>query len=220
MNNRKCNPEDFNITSYSINSDNSIDITQDVNMEGCELSEIPFKIRELSGKINLSNNNLISLKNAPKSCLEMNISYNPISFIDKENMEISTLFTANETKLVNLENLPKCERIYIMNCQIVDTSFLNKMKDFTFSYIQLNKNQIKHFLHPELISSKVLSLSFNPIESFDVSNQCGLIRMEENKLSYERLKYLVSQKFKIESWDNMLAEKEEDYKIKIILDNL
>lgn len=220
INSRKCNPEDFGIISYTINSNNSIDITQDVKMDACDLTEIPFKINTLSGSLNLSSNKLTSLKNAPKFCRELSISYNPISFIDKEDMVVEVHFVANDTKLVSLDNLPKCERIHLMKSEVEDTSFLNKMKDFRFSLIHLNKNKISNFLHPELVCSKVLELSFNPIESFDVSEQCGIIRMEGNLLSYEQLKFLIDKKYKIENKDFMLEDKVDNYKRKILFERL
>lgn len=221
MNNlNKCNPEDFNITSYSINSDQSIDISQDVKMDNCELTEIPFKINKVSGKVDFSNNKLISLKNAPNFCLELNISYNPVNFIDKSGMEVSVHFSANETKLSSLENLPKCNRVHVMSCEVEDTSFLNKMKDFQFSYIMLNKNKISSFLHPELKWDKVLSLDFNPIKLFDVSAKNGIIRIQENQLSYEQLTELLNKKHKVESLDDMIQKELVNYKRKYLIDNL
>lgn len=221
MNNlSKCNPEDFGITFYTVNSDKSIDITQDVKMDNCELTEIPFKINQVSGKLDLSNNKLTSIKNAPKFCVELTISYNPIKFLDKENMEVSVAFAANETKLSSLDNLPKCSRIHTMSCEIEDTSFLNKIKEFQFAFIMLNKNKISSFLHPELKWDKVLSLDFNPLQLLDVSEKNGLIRIQDNSLSYEHLKVLKEKKYKVESLDKMIEDELGNYKRKYLVDNL
>ena len=58
--------EKYEITSYKINDDGSIDVFQNVIMGYYSLIRIPLKFNFIDGDIHLSGNNLVSLEGCPK----------------------------------------------------------------------------------------------------------------------------------------------------------
>jgi len=59
-------PEDFGIYEYKFNSDGTLDVFQNVNLQHKHLTELPFKFGKVDGIFNCNGNNLKSLKGAPK----------------------------------------------------------------------------------------------------------------------------------------------------------
>jgi len=57
----------YNITNYTINSDGSIDVDGDVNLENMKLSKLPLKFINVSGDFYCGDNQLTSLEGAPQS---------------------------------------------------------------------------------------------------------------------------------------------------------
>lgn len=55
----------FNITKYRINTDGSVDVNDNVNLKGKNLTEIPLKFGWVLGGFYISDNKLTSLKGAP-----------------------------------------------------------------------------------------------------------------------------------------------------------
>ena len=55
----------YRIRNYTINSDGSIDVDGNVNLEYNELTKIPIKFNKVSGWFKLSYNKLTSLENSP-----------------------------------------------------------------------------------------------------------------------------------------------------------
>lgn len=69
----------YNISNYSINSDNSINVYEDVNMTTMGLSEIPIKFEYVKGNFNCSGNKIRSLLNSPREVDgDFNCSYNDL----------------------------------------------------------------------------------------------------------------------------------------------
>ena len=56
----------YKIKNYSINSDGSIDVDDNVNLSFMELSKLPIKFNKVSGCFDCSHNNLTSLEGSPK----------------------------------------------------------------------------------------------------------------------------------------------------------
>ena len=57
---------EYEITHYTINDDNSIDVIGDVRLDSLELTEIPLKFNRVSGHFYCHNNKLTSLKGCPE----------------------------------------------------------------------------------------------------------------------------------------------------------
>ena len=58
--------EKFSIKNYTINSDGSIDVNDNLDLQDLGLIEIPFNFRNVTGDFDLSYNELTSLKGCPK----------------------------------------------------------------------------------------------------------------------------------------------------------
>lgn len=203
--NNNSNPEYYNITNYTVNKDGSISVHDNVDLSNRQLTEIPFNFHHVQGKFDVSDNLLTSLKNCPTHCNDLNICGNYLlKTIDNFRLKVQDTFSANNTKISSLDNLPLATRIYMMETEVEDTSFLSSIVDHKFSHLSLNKNKITKFLHPRLVVSKVLSLSFNQLTNFDVSELCGLIRIEGSSLTGSQLQQLQLKKYKIESFDTLL----------------
>ena len=56
----------YNINSYKINSDNSIDVIGDVKLKNLNLNTIPLKFNNVYGDFDCSENDLCDLKGSPK----------------------------------------------------------------------------------------------------------------------------------------------------------
>ena len=56
----------YNITNYTINDDESIDVNGDVDLARYNLSEIPLTFNKVSGYFNCGDNNLTTLKGSPR----------------------------------------------------------------------------------------------------------------------------------------------------------
>lgn len=56
----------YRIRNYTINSDGSIDVDGNVNLEYNELTKIPIKFNKVRGSFDCSSNNLTSLEGSPE----------------------------------------------------------------------------------------------------------------------------------------------------------
>ena len=57
--------KEYNITKYRISPDGFIDVDEDVDFSGKNLTEIPFKIRTINGNFYCNDNQLKTFKNFP-----------------------------------------------------------------------------------------------------------------------------------------------------------
>jgi hypothetical protein len=56
----------YGITNYTINPDGSIDVDDDVDLYGFDLTELPLTFNKVTGYFTCSNNRLTSLKGSPR----------------------------------------------------------------------------------------------------------------------------------------------------------
>ena len=56
----------YNIKNYTINPDGSIDVDGDVDLSGCDLTELPLVFNKVTGYFLCDDNNLTSLKGCPR----------------------------------------------------------------------------------------------------------------------------------------------------------
>jgi hypothetical protein len=92
--NRKRIPEDINaickkydITRYTINSDGTVDVNNDVNLRVKGLTKLPLKFGIVKGSFDCGNNELTTLEGSP--------------------IEVSGGFKCNNNKLTSLEGSPR-----------------------------------------------------------------------------------------------------------------
>ncbi len=56
----------YNIKNYTINPDGSIDVNGNVDLRGCDLTELPLVFNKVSGYFNCGTNELTTLKGCPR----------------------------------------------------------------------------------------------------------------------------------------------------------
>ena len=95
----------YYIKNYTINSDGSIDVDEDVNLHNLGLEKLPFKFNKVNGHFNCNFNNLKSLEGSP--------------------IEVNGGFDCNDNELTSFEFSPKIIRGYLC-CEN------NKIKTFEY----------------------------------------------------------------------------------------
>jgi hypothetical protein len=66
----------YKIRNYTINEDGSIDVDDDVDLDGFNLTEIPIQFGKVTGSFNCSNNKLTSLEGCPTEVGDNFMCYN------------------------------------------------------------------------------------------------------------------------------------------------
>ena len=124
----------YNIENYTINSDGSIDVNDDVLLHDLYLKEIPLKFNKVSGHFDCSDNELTSLKNCP--------------------IEVGEYFNCNNNMLTSLEYSPDYVRY----------DFICNYNRFTsLKYLSKNiGNEIQCYSNP-LESLDGLTTSYNKL---------------------------------------------------------
>ena len=56
----------YGVHHYTINNDGSVNILQDLNLSGLQLTKLPFVISYVKGNLDISNNQLDSLVGCPE----------------------------------------------------------------------------------------------------------------------------------------------------------
>ena len=82
--------EKYGIKNYTINSDGSIDVDDNVNLYNYRLTKLPLKFNKVNGWFDCSDNNLISLEGSP--------------------VELNGFFSCDYNKLTSFEFTPKIIR--------------------------------------------------------------------------------------------------------------
>jgi hypothetical protein len=98
--------KEYNIENYTINSDGSIDVDGDINLNSISLKKIPIKFNIVSGNFSASINNLTSLEGCPKEVGgDFYCSYNQLTSLKGAPMYIYD-FWCNNNQLISLEGCP------------------------------------------------------------------------------------------------------------------
>ena len=143
----------YDIKKYHINSDLSIDVYNDVNLSGKDLTRIPIKFNVVYGSFSISGNFITSLKNAPNTifgcffvgnCRLTSLEYCPL-YIEN----VFDLFNNNITEITNVPifiggsfdlTLNTINRIdLINNCEISGKIYSNGI---LVKYIQKHRRMI------------------------------------------------------------------------------
>ena len=141
-------PEDFGITKYKILSSGKLEIDQNVDMRNKELTDFPFDVEIIHGKLDLSENKITSLKNIPLKVRELLLNKNMIMDISDLNKGSDCLYSIylskNFIKNIELDNskLPKLNNFVCLtndiekiklNCNNFYNGLLaiNVLKDFS-----------------------------------------------------------------------------------------
>ena len=96
----------YAITNYTINSDGSIDVDEDVHLRA--LHELPLKFNRVSGRFDCAYNNLTSLEGAPEIVGgNFNCRYNQLTTLEGAPKEVGGSFYCADNQLISLWGAPK-----------------------------------------------------------------------------------------------------------------
>ena len=97
----------YNITNYTINEDDSIDVDGDVDIHGNELTEIPLKFGKVAGGFYCGDNELTSLKGSPSYVGgEFDCEYNNITSLEGCPQYIGDNFDCRNNKIISFDGSP------------------------------------------------------------------------------------------------------------------
>ncbi|MCK9475622.1 MAG: hypothetical protein M0R46_06880 [Candidatus Muirbacterium halophilum] len=100
--------EIYNITNYTINDDDSIDVNGDVDLSRKKLKELPLKFRKVSGDFYCSYNQLSSLVGCPQSIGgDFYCGINKLTSLVGSPQRVGGDFECNNNNLTSLEGVPK-----------------------------------------------------------------------------------------------------------------
>jgi hypothetical protein len=99
--------EKYKIKNYTINDDGSIDVDGDVDLTGCNLTELPLIFNKVTGWFDCGNNNLITLKGCPKWIGDsFRCCYNRLSSLEFGPEWVADSFRCSDNQLTSLEFAP------------------------------------------------------------------------------------------------------------------
>ncbi len=96
----------YGIENYSINSDGSIDVNNNVKLSHKNLNKIPLQFRNVSGYFDVYENNLTSLKGSPIKCRDFYCSRNLLTSLEYGPKEVRFQYACYNNLLKNLQHSP------------------------------------------------------------------------------------------------------------------
>jgi hypothetical protein len=168
----------WGIKNYTINSDGSIDVEGDIDLQSRKLNKIPINFRNVSGNFYCHDNNLTSLEGSPEKVEGTFMCHrNQLKNLKGAPFFIKSNFYCFDNKLNNLEGFP--ERIF-GRCEFMRNNIfsLNGLEFKTFTRIDLYENPIYYVIRDWINNENKLDL----IEYF-----VDLSVIQGNKLSLMRL---------------------------------
>ncbi len=96
----------YGIENYSINSDGSIDVNDNVDLAHKDLNKIPLQFRNVSGYFDVYENNLTSLKGSPIKCRDFYCSRNLLTSLEYGPKEVRFQYACYNNLLKNLQHSP------------------------------------------------------------------------------------------------------------------
>jgi hypothetical protein len=100
--------EKYDIINYTINTDGSIDVDDDVDLYGKYLFRFPLKFGRVTGDFDCTNNQLTTLEGSPKEVGgDFSCSTNRLTILDGGPREVGGSFYCNHNQLITLEGGPR-----------------------------------------------------------------------------------------------------------------
>jgi len=176
--------EKYDIDNYTINSDGTVDVDDNVNLTSKKLTKLPLKFGNVTGYFNCGYNNLISLEGCPQSVSgTFNCSYNKLTTLKDCPQSVSGTFNCSYNKLTSLEFCPQSVANFdcisnmlktlefcpqsvggYLDCQHNQLTTLEFFPKSTGGYFDFGYNQIKDMYgFPEFFYSEIY-YNDNPVE--------------------------------------------------------
>ena len=104
--------KEYGIKNYTINSDGSIDVDDDVDLSNDKLDILPLKFNKVSGYFDCANNQLTSLVGAPiRVGRHFYCDHNKLTSLEGAPKEVGRYFDCSDNQLTNLMGDFKCDHI-------------------------------------------------------------------------------------------------------------
>jgi ribose 5-phosphate isomerase RpiB len=142
--------DELKIKNYTIYKDGTVDVNGDVYLTSLGLTKIPVKFGKVTGNFNCSNNQLTSLKNAPKEVTGyFDCSCNKLTSLKNAPEKVGRSFDCSFNNLTTLEYAPKEVNGYF-NCSYnkVDLDYESYKKSLINKEV---KDKIYALKVPEII---------------------------------------------------------------------
>ncbi len=145
----------YYIKNYKINSDGSIDVSQDVEVSGMELTdlgELGLVFRVVEGRFICSGNMLTNLLGAPKRIIgSLLCQHNRLTTLEGCPSQVTRVFNCSENQLTSLEHMPV--KVWNLMCR--------KNKLATMEYCAKEIENVLDCSKNELISLKGVPSEMN-----------------------------------------------------------
>jgi hypothetical protein len=100
--------KEYGIRNYTINSDGSIDVEDDVDLLSGYLTKLPLKFNKVYGSFDCGNNKLTTLEGSPNYVGDnFNCSDNELTNLIGGPKEVGGWFDCSDNKLTSLDGCPK-----------------------------------------------------------------------------------------------------------------
>jgi hypothetical protein len=110
--------EKYGITVYTINTDGSIDVDDNVDLNDFGLTKLPLKFNKVSGNFECYYNKLTTLEGSPKSVGgDFYCRYNKLTSLEGSPKSVGGNFHCNDNNLTTLLGSPKLVGGFF-NCQV------------------------------------------------------------------------------------------------------
>ena len=185
----------FNIEKYKINDDNTIDVYQDVDLQGMTLVQIRIPFRNIYGNFNCNNNKLTSLIYSPKYVSGFfNCSNNELTSLNGCPKKINGDFICVFNKIESLKYGP----------EIVGGSYVcggNKITSLEFlperlKSLNVSNNNLTNLKFISKYISDSIYIYNNDIEDFNDLSYHLIKNVKTDKVN-ELLKYKRSKKLEL-----------------------
>lgn len=155
----------YDITSYSVNKDLSVDVSIDVYLVDMELSEIPVKFNRVEGNFDCSKNNLKSLKNCPNYVKgNFSCNNNNVTNLDYLPTNIGKDINISVNSIISLKGSPEVVHgDFVCYGNKIESLLYSPKKVFGDFYCY--DNLLKTLHHSPQYVEKVFACFNNPIES-------------------------------------------------------
>jgi hypothetical protein len=171
----------YKITNYEILKDGSIDVFQDVNLSGLNLTHIPLRLNKVHGDFKISNNKIKSLKNSPNIVLgSFFCEKNQLESLEHISPTIADSLYCYGNSIKSLEFCPDVKKI---DCSLNKlTNLKGVSQKLSCLYAQSNQLETLEGCPPTLFE---LNCSYNCLTSFKGGPTDIYIRFlcQNNKIS-------------------------------------
>ena len=174
----------YNIFDFTINSDGTIDVNGDVNLDYYILTELQLKFNKVSGNFNCSVTGLTTLDGSPKEVGGVFYCYkNKLTSLEGGPIKVSGNFDCGDNKLTDLKGSPKevGGNFYCHNNKITSLEFGPEViKNGTYS---AQNNDLYHTYGLKTKGYHYIYLNNNPISNVFI-NKYGLNEFDSRLVKY------------------------------------